>query len=391
MRKVDSIGEVSTKFISLATLEREPLQLRRGGVLPEATLAYETYGELSAARDNAILVFHALSGSQHLCGTNKSVEGVEERWTEECKVGWWNDFVGPKRAIDTDKYFVICANYLGGCYGSTGPLSINPETGAPYGGSFPWITLADIVDSQVKLLDFLGIERLHGVVGASLGGMMALSLATRYPHRVKIVLPIATGMAVSVFQRILNFEQICAIEYDPDFRGGDYYGISEPRRGLSLARMISHKTFVSLETMQQRAKEQLNGGEDFGQYQLTHKIESYMLHQGSKFVDRFDANTYLCILGVWQGVDLLADAGCNTFKEMFARCQGHHFMVFSVDSDGCFAPSEQQALVKELHSAGVDVRHITIHSDKGHDSFLVEPQLFMPHILHSLEDDWWCD
>lgn len=363
--------------------------LRRGGELPSVTLAYETYGELSAERDNAVLVFHALTGSQHAAGYNPEVLGVQERWNDDCWTGWWDEFIGPGKAIDTSRYFVICVNYLGGCYGSTGPLSIDPNTQRPYGGSFPWITLADIVDSQMRLIDHLGIERLHAAVGGSLGGMMALSLATRYPERVKTVIPIASGLTVTVLQRIHNFEQICAIEFDPAFRGGDYYGSHGPQRGLALARMIGHKTFVSLETMEQRARQELSGGESFGQYELTHHIESYMLHQGNKFVKRFDANTYLCIMGVWQSVDLLQDAGCESFAELLAPCRNQRFMVFSIDSDICYLPHEQQVLVRELRHASVTVRHVTIHSEKGHDSFLLEPELFMPHLSHSLDDGWW--
>lgn len=384
----ESVGVVETKFFTLADRSR-PLKLRRGGVLPEALLAYETYGALSNERDNAVLVFHALTGSQHAAGINHAVPGVGTRWTGDIHTGWWDDFVGPGKAIDTNRFFVICANYLGGCYGSTGPLSENPQTSRPYGGSFPWITLADIVDSQVKLLDHLGIEKLHSVTGGSLGGMMAISLATRYPKRVKTVIPIASGLTVTMLQRIHNFEQISAIEFDPAFHGGDYYGSTGPEKGLALARMIGHKTFVSLEAMEQRARQALFGNENFGQYQLTHSIESYMLHQGLKFVKRFDANTYLCIMGVWQTVDLLGDAGCSSYAELLAPCREQRFMVFSIDSDVCYFPEEQEVLVKELKQASVQTRYVTIHSDKGHDSFLLEPELFRPHLSHSLEAAWW--
>ena len=388
MAASDGVGQVATKFFSI-TDSGAPLVLKSGRVLSHATLAYETYGELAANKDNAVLVFHALTGSQHAAGYNPSVPGLGERWTEDCRVGWWDEFIGPGKGIDTNRYFVICVNYLGGCYGSTGPLSLNPETDRPYGGSFPWITLADIVDSQMKLIDHLGIERLHAVIGGSLGGMMALSLASRYPERVKTVVPIASGLCVTVLQRIHNFEQICAIEFDPAFCGGDYYGTKGPQKGLALARMIGHKTFVSLETMEQRALQLLLGGENFGQYQITHRIESYMLAKGTKFVKRFDANTYLCILGVWQSVDLLRDAGCETYAELFERCRSQRFMVFSIDSDACYYTEEQERLVRELRQASVDVRYVTIHSQKGHDSFLLEPELFMPHLSHSLHDAWW--
>lgn len=383
-----NLGRTETNFITI-TNANHPFKLRQGGILPEVTLAYEMYGTLNPQKDNAILVFHALTGSQHAAGFNSSIPGVGERWSEECHIGWWEDFIGPEKAIDTNKYCAICINYLGGCYGSTGPLSLNPLTGKPYGGSFPWITLADIVDSQMLLLDRLGIEKLHATIGGSLGGLMTLSLATRFPDRVKIVIPIATGVKTTMLQRIHNFEQICAIEFDPAFHGGDYYGTSGPAKGLALARMVGHKTFVSLDTMEQRARTEFLGNEHFGQYQLTHSIESYMLHQGTKFVTRFDANTYLCLMGVWQTVDLLGDAKQDNFQDLFSVCRNQNFMVFSIDSDVCFFPEEQMAMVQELKHAKVATRYLTIHSDNGHDSFLLEPELFSPYISHALEDGWW--
>ncbi|NMC61713.1 MAG: homoserine O-acetyltransferase [SAR324 cluster bacterium] len=377
--------QVTTQFFTLSCLESDPWKLKKGGFLKEALLAYETFGELNSAKNNAILVFHALTGSQHIAGYNPTVNGVAELWTDDCHIGWWDDFVGPAKALDTNRFFVICCNYLGGCYGSTGPRSIDPDTGRPYGGSFPWITLADIVDSQVKLLDHLGIDTLHAVVGGSLGGMMCLSLATRYPERVRLVIPIATGANVTILQRILNFEQICAIEFDPEFRSGDYYGYPGPEKGLALARIIGHKTFVSLDMMAERARQEvIQKDGEFGQYRLTHSVESYMLHQGNKFVKRFDANAYLCLMGVWQSVDLLSDANCNDFVELFSRCRNQHFMIFSIDSDVCFYPQEQKELVLNLRKAKVPWRHITVHSLKGHDSFLLEPELFAPHLRDTL-------
>ncbi len=212
---------VATQFFPLSSRER-PFFLQSGEPLSEAALAFESYGELSPARDNAILVFHALSGSHHAAGFNPAIKGVGKLWTEECHAGWWDGFIGPGKALDTDRFFVICINYLGGCYGSTGPASVNPATGNPYGPRFPQLTIADIVNSQMALLDGLGIETLHAAVGASLGGLLSLSLATRYPERVRTVIPIATGVTVTPIQRLHNFEQGCAIEADPHFNGGDY-------------------------------------------------------------------------------------------------------------------------------------------------------------------------
>ena len=226
----DAIGTIATQFFTYGE-PGDPVRLGSGATLDQVTLAYEICGELSPERDNAVLVFHALTGSQHAAGWNPQVPGVGDRWTEECKPGWWDAFVGPGRALDTDRFAVICVNYLGGCYGSTGPSSLDPVGGRPYGSAFPAVSFHDIVDTQVRLLDHLGIDRLHAVVGGSVGGMMCLSLATRYPQRVSIVIPIAAGLRATALQRIHNFEQKVAILHDPDFAGGDYYDDEPPRSG----------------------------------------------------------------------------------------------------------------------------------------------------------------
>lgn len=383
------IGRVASRFFTFGS-EAAPFRLRGGGQLPAVTLAYETYGELNAGRDNAILVFHALSGSQHAAGTNPAVDGVGGLWTDECRRGWWHEFIGPGKAVNTDKFFVLCVNYLGGCYGSTGPRSPDPATGRPYGAKFPRLTLADIVDAQVRLLDHLGIRRLHGVIGGSLGGMLCLSLATRYPERVRIVVPIASGHYVDSLQRIINFEQICAIEQDPDFAGGDYYDGPGPQSGLVMARMISHKTFVSLRTLEQRARNEIVQREDDRVfYHITHPIESYMLHQARKFARRFDANTYLRVLDAWQTFALALDDEPDADPaRIFQRCRHQRYMVFSIDSDVCFYPDQQRELTDLLRQAGVPHRHITIHSEKGHDAFLLEPQLLTPQLADTFEGTW---
>jgi homoserine O-acetyltransferase len=379
-----SIGKVQTRFFEFHDLKR-PLRLRVGGVLPRFTLAYEMYGRLNADRSNAILLYHAMTGSQHAAGVNPRVPGVGHRWTDEVQAGWWDGFIGPGKALDTRRFCVICANYLGGCYGSTGPASPNPATGKPWGPAFPVLRMSDIVDSQMKLLDALGIRRLHAVVGASIGGYLTLLTAARYPERVKIVIPIGTGVETTIYQRILNFEQITAIEGDPNFRGGDYYDGPHPNLGLALARRIAHKTFVSLDTLRERARgEVVSQKPPHGWYEMNHPVESYMLHQGDKFVRRFDANTYLRILDAWQWFDLVAEAGATDFHDLFERCRGHEFLVFSIDSDGMYSPSEQAKLVGLLKKAHVPVMWITVHSDKGHDSFLLEPRLFTPHLIQAL-------
>jgi homoserine O-acetyltransferase len=379
-----SIGKVRTQFFEFDN-RRQPLKLRVGGALERFTLAYEMYGWMNADKSNVILLYHAMTGSQHAAGVNPKVPGLDGRWTDEVQAGWWDGFVGPGKALDTRRFCVICANYLGGCYGSTGPASINPDTGKPWGPAFPVLRMSDIVDSQMKLLDTLGISRLHAVVGASIGGYLALLTATRYPGRVKIVAPIGTGVETTIYQRILNFEQVTAIEGDPHFRGGDYYDGEPPNLGLALARRIAHKTFVSLETLRERARgEVVSQKPPHGWYEMNHPVESYLLHQGDKFVRRFDANTYLRILDAWQWFDLVAESGATDFQDLFERCRDHEFLVFSMDSDLMFHPHEQAKLVGLLKKAQVPVMWITVHSDKGHDSFLLEPRLFAPHLAQAL-------
>ncbi len=383
-----SVGTTETRFFTFASAD-DPFVTRSGEHFDEVTIAYETYGELNAEHSNAILVFHALTGSQHAAGYNPAVPPVGERWTEECQSGWWDGFVGPGKALDTDRFFVICANYLGSCYGSTGPASIEPATGKPYGSRFPRVTFADIADTQVRLLEHLGIEKLHAVVGASTGGLLTMSLATRYPDLVDIVIPIASGTRVTALQTIHNFEQITAIENDPNFNNGDYYDGPPPHDGLRLARMIGHKTFVSLQAMKERARyETMGRNEGPGTYQIAEPVESYMWHQGAKFIARFDANSYLRITEAWQHFDLALEAGVEYEAELYTRCKHQRYMLFTIDSDVCFYPEEQADLARSLKVADVPHRRITVHSEKGHDSFLLEPALYAPHLTDTLVNDW---
>ncbi|MGD1951531.1 MAG: homoserine O-acetyltransferase [Leptolyngbyaceae cyanobacterium] len=367
-----SIGSVQTQFFHI----NEPFSLDSGETFDTVTLAYETYGTLNNDATNAILVLHALTGTQHAAGINQSVPGVAPLWTDECVVGWWDAFIGPGKALDTDRYFVICANYLGGCYGSTGPRSINPRTGKAYGSQFPQVSAWDVIRSQLRLLDSLGINCLHAVTGGSMGGMLSILLATRCPHRVKNVLPIATGLETTVLHRVHNFEQILAIRNDPNFQGGDYYENNPPKEGLLLARIISHKTFVSLAVMEKRARQEITVQQPIGDfYELSNPIESYMFYQGKKFAERFDANSYLRIMDMWQRFNLNAQQ-----PDLFKDCSHQKYLIFSVDSDVCFYPEEQKIIVKALEAAQMNVKHITVHSDKGHDSFLLEPDLYAPYI-----------
>ena len=336
-----------------------------------------------------MLIFHALSGTHHVSGNHPEAPEACNLWTEELHDGWWNKIVGPGKAIDTNHFFVICANYLGGCYGSTGPSSINPETGKTFGSTFPHLNIADLVDTQIPLLNHLKISKLHSVVGPSVGGLCTLTFATRHPEKVNRVIAIASGFKTTVLNRLILFEQILAIENDKHFNGGDYYGSEYPRIGLALARMISHKTFVHLDTFEKRARRDLLHEEEMlSWYQVRDTFQSYMLHQGKKFTERFDANTYLRIIDMWSRYNAVLQGDASSPKDLFTRCNaaGHKFLIFSIDSDFCFYPEEQAEVVRHLEEASVDNIHITVHSAKGHDSFLLEPELYTPYIREHLAD-----
>lgn len=365
-----------------------PFILTSGESLSSFKLAYGVWGTLNEDASNAILVFHALTGSHHASGYCEDVPGTDGRWTEDCKIGWWTDFIGPGKALDTRKWFVICVNVLGGCYGSTGPASINPATGRPWGPAFPHISVSDIVRSQMLLVDHLGIRKLHAVIGPSVGGLSALTLAAMFPDRVRLVVSIASGVQTTVLNRLIIFEQILAIENDPNFNGGNYYDGPPPTYGLALARMVSHKTFVHLDEIEKRARGDVKQpGEGLAWYRLRDNVESYILHQGKKFVKRFDANTYLRICEAWSSFDPIREGIAPSWKSLLEPCAAHgqRFLVFSIDSDFCFYPEEQAALTRHLREAGADVMHITVHSLKGHDSFLLEPLLYTPHLAYALE------
>ncbi|MBK1835567.1 homoserine O-acetyltransferase [Roseibacillus ishigakijimensis] len=375
---------VITEFLTL-----DQFEVAEGITLQSPQVAYEVYGELNEDRSNAILLFHALSGSHHAMGINRGIAG-NEFWTEELHEGWWNDFIGPGKGIDTDRFCVIAPNYLGGCYGSTGPSSPDPATGQPYGSRFPHVTVGDQARFAARLLDHFGIDRLHAVVGPSVGGLCALTFANLFPERTHKVVSVASSYKNTILNRLLLFEQILAIENDPYFNGGDYYDCGTPNLGLALARMISHKTFVHIDAFERRAKREIVPEKEMlSWYGVTDPFQSYMLHQGKKFTKRFDANTYLRIVDMWSSYNALREAGLETAEELFAgsKREGHHFLVFSIDSDFCFYPEEQAELVSDLEKSGIPVTHLTVHSDKGHDSFLLEPHLYVPQLKFHLEHD----
>jgi homoserine O-acetyltransferase len=349
------------------TLLKAPLTLDCGVVLAPVTIAYETYGTLNAAKSNAVLLCHALTGDQHAASVHP-ITG---------KPGWWNLMVGPGRPVDTDRFFVICANVIGGCMGTTGPVSVNPATGKPYGLSFPVITIADMVRAQAALLDALGIADLFCVMGGSMGGMQVLQWASAYPERVFSAIPIAAAARHSAQNIAFHEVGRQAIQADPDWRQGDYFlQGTNPRKGLAVARMAAHITYLS-ETalhrkfgrnLQDRAQVTYGFDADF-------QIESYLRHQGLTFVDRFDANSYLYITRAMDYFDLAADHG-GRLAEAF-RGTPTRFCVVSFTSDWLFPTAESRTVVHALNAAAAKVSFVEIATDRGHDAFLLnEPELF---------------
>jgi homoserine O-acetyltransferase len=326
-----------------------------------------TYGRLNAARSNAILICHALSGDQFVASTHP-VTG---------KPGWWDYAVGPGKPIDTDQFFVICANVIGGCMGTTGPTSINPESGQPYGLGFPLVTVRDMVRAQAMLIDALGIDQLLAVIGGSMGGMQALQWAASYPDRVYSAMPIATAARHSAQNIAFHEVGRQAIMADPNWRGGDYAlsGV-HPSKGLAVARMAAHITYLSEAALQRKFGRELHDRNalSFG-FDADFQIESYLRHQGMTFVDRFDANSYLYITRAMDYFDLAADYG-GVLAEAF-RGTRTRFCIVSFTSDWLFPTVENKRVAHALNAAGANVSFVEIESDRGHDAFLLdEPELF---------------
>ena len=344
-----------------------PLVLDAGDSLPSLRLAYRTYGTLDAEKSNAILVCHALTGDQHLANDHPLTG----------KPGWWSLMVGPGRPIDTNRYFVICANVLGGCLGSTGPTSVNPHTGRRYNLDLPVITIRDMVNAQAMLVDHLGIDRLFAVAGGSMGGMQVLQWAASYPDRVFAAIPIATGSRHS--SQNIAFHEVGrqAVMADPDWRGGNYLeeGTS-PRKGLAVARMAAHITYLSEDALHRKFGRALQDRKSltFG-FDADFQIESYLRHQGLTFVERFDANSYLYMTRAMDYFDLAADYDDHlpaAFKGTRTR-----FCCVSFTSDWLFPTAENRTIVHALTAAGAPVSFVEIETDRGHDSFLLdEPELF---------------
>ncbi len=346
--------------------EDAPLQLESGQLVAPLAVAYQTYGRLNAAKSNAILVCHALTGDQYVASTHP-VTG---------KPGWWEALVGPGKPVDTERFFVICANILGGCMGSTGPASINPATGKPYGLDFPIITIGDMVDAQVRLIDHLGIGELFSVIGGSMGGMQVLEWAARHKRRVATAIPIATAAWHSAQNIAFHEVGRQAVMADPDWRGGAYseHGVA-PKNGLAVARMAAHITYLSEKALQGKFGRNLQDRvtRSFS-FDADFRIESYLRHQGSTFVDRFDANSYLYITRAMDYFDLEGAHG-GKLANAFTGTETQ-FCVVSFTSDWLYPTRDSKAIVKALNAVAANVSFVEIESDKGHDAFLLDEPEF---------------
>jgi homoserine O-acetyltransferase len=363
------VGVIQTKYYHFA-LPPDEITLESGEKLGPITVAYETYGELNNHRSNAILILHALSGDAHAAGFHKGDE----------KPGWWDDMIGPGRAFDTDKYFIICSNVLGGCKGTTGPSSINPTTGKKYGLDFPVISISDMVNVQKRLIDHLEIDRLLSVAGGSMGGMQALEWLTAHPGRLKSGVVIATAAKHSPQQIAFHEVGRQAIMADPHWKDGRYYGGLPPAKGLSVARMIGHITYMSEISMAEKFGRRL-GDEKPHKFSAGSEVEDYLYNRGNHFVKRFDANSYLYITRAIDSFD--ASKGKNlyeAFKETMAKV-----LVLAFKSDWLYPASQSKEIVKACKWAGVDTTYCEIDSTYGHDAFLLEVNEETHLIKHFLQ------
>jgi len=342
----------------------EALPLRSGASLSHYELAYETYGTLNAQRSNAVLVCHALNASHHVAGSYEGQPRSE---------GWWDNLVGPGKPLDTERFFVIGVNNPGSCFGSTGPMSENPATGRPYGADFPVMTVEDWVDAQARLCDRLGISQLAAVMGGSLGGMQALGWALRHPQRLRHCIAVATAPNLSAQNIAFNEVARRAIVTDPDFHGGHFYAHGVvPKRGLRVARMIGHITYLSDDSMEAKFGRNLRGGDrpHYSTQEIEFEIESYLRYQGDKFSEYFDANTYLLITRALDYFDpALAHGGNLSAAFAVARCK---FQLVSFTTDWRFSPERSREIVKALLDNRLDVSYAEIDAPHGHDAFLLD-------------------
>jgi homoserine O-acetyltransferase len=371
--RMSSLGHVTPQSRHF----EQPLPLKSGASLRDYTLVYETYGTLDAERSNAVLVCHALNASHHVAGTYAGQDRSE---------GWWDNLVGPGKPLDTDRFFVIGVNNLGSCFGSTGPMHTNPDTGRPYGADFPVVTVEDWVDAQARLLDVLGITQLAAVLGGSLGGMQALSWSLRYPQRLRHCIAIATAPNLSAQNIAFNEVARQAIITDPDFHGGHFYAHGVvPRRGLRVARMIGHITYLSDDAMESKFGRGMKAATPgYSTQGIEFEIESYLRHQGDKFSEYFDANTYLLITRALDYFDPAHDSNGNLAAAFAAaRCK---FQLVSFTTDWRFSPARSREIVKALLDNRLPVSYAEIEAPHGHDAFLLDDARYH-HLLRACFDN----
>lgn len=367
-----SVGYTSAKK-AVFFADGPPLKLEAGGRLTPVEIEYETYGELSPKRDNAILICHALTGDAHAAGWDTDPGGPLRSY-RQTKPGWWDEVIGPGKPIDTRRYFVVCVNVVGSCYGSTGPMSLNPATGRPYGLLFPVVTVGDWAKIQMMVMDYLGVQDLYAVIGGSVGGQQALEIALGWPGRVKRLVVLSAGYRITSQGLAFNSVARHNIVSDPNFNGGDYYGGEPPLMGLAAARMMAHITYLSEESMGFKFGRRLQDKEklEFTLTGVEFEVESYLKHQGESFVRRYDANSYLYITramdyydaSTWGDGDLVKAAG---------RIQART-MIISFSSDWLFPPELCRQFAVALGRAGRSVTYVDVPSRYGHDSFLVETE-----------------
>jgi len=362
-----SVGETETR-----TCTFESLELESGEVLSPVDVAYETYGALNANRNNVVLLCHALSGDAHAAGVDRATGSR----------GWWDSMVGPGRAFDTERYFIICSNVLGGCQGTTGPSSVNRATGRPYGLDFPVFTIGDMVKAQARLLDHLGIERLLAVAGGSMGGMQALEWLVSHPSRVRSAIPIATTTRHSPQQ--IAFQEVGrqAIMSDPNWKLGNYYGGPVPGRGLAVARMIGHITYMSDLSMEEKFGRRYHDERRPSKFTTDFEVEGYLLRRGNSFVERFDANAYLYLT---KAMDLYDAARGKRLHEVFSRIAAK-VLVIAFKSDWLYPAYQSQGIAKACKLAGLNATYCEIDSTYGHDAFLIETEEQTHLITHFLEN-----
>jgi homoserine O-acetyltransferase len=365
-----TVGLVEKKIFTFAC-PPDRLKLESGADIRPVTLAYETCGTLNPDKTNAVLVLHALSGDSHVAGYYDP---------RDAKPGWWDIMVGPGKGIDTDQYFVVCSNIIGSCCGSTGPASINPETGKEYGTRFPVVTIGDMVEAQKALLDHLGIDTLLSVIGGSVGGMQVLEWCARFPKRVRSAVPLATTSRHSALAIAFNEVARQAIMADPNWNEGHYYAGKKPDMGLAIARMIGHITYLSDESMRLKFGRKLQNRSALSfEFGAEFQVESYLQYQGKKFIERFDANSFLYITKAADYFDLARQYGSGSLVKAFSRCRTK-FLVVSYTSDWLYPTYQSREMVKAMKKNDLDVSFCEIDAQWGHDAFLL-PNDRLDHLM----------